>query len=165
MSCVLLCPSLLLLLSLCCISAAVGGSVVVLWGPSRHLGSLTAANWVSFDFNVSYSSCWSYSLINTLKLKKKLMIVLGVNRSKIVWVLTRNTYPFPNSYAHTEPTRMYSETGAPREWFRGLTDEDTALLSEQVCIIMYMYLFCLICIYMYTHVYMFIPAVFRSEAS
>jgi len=23
----------------------------------RHLGSLTAANWVSFDFNVSYSSC------------------------------------------------------------------------------------------------------------
>jgi len=23
---------------------------------SRHLGSLTAANWVSFDFNVSYSS-------------------------------------------------------------------------------------------------------------
>jgi len=37
---------------------------------SRHLGSLTAANWVSFDFNVSYSSCWGYSLINTLKLKK-----------------------------------------------------------------------------------------------
>jgi len=28
------------------------------WGmKSRHLGSLTAANWVSFDFNVSYSSC------------------------------------------------------------------------------------------------------------
>ena len=42
----------------------------MLWGPSRHLGSLTAANWVSFDFNVSYSSCWGYSLINTLKLKK-----------------------------------------------------------------------------------------------
>ena len=43
-------------------------------GTSRsiwHLGSLTAANWVSFDFNVSYSSCWGYSLINTLKLKKK----------------------------------------------------------------------------------------------
>ena len=35
----------------------------------RHLGSLTAANCVSFDFNVSYSSCWGYSLINTLKLK------------------------------------------------------------------------------------------------
>ena len=35
-----------------------------------HLGSLTAANWVSFDFNVSYSSCWGYSLINTLKLKE-----------------------------------------------------------------------------------------------
>ena len=43
----------------------------MLWGPSRHLGSLTAANWVSFDFNVSYSSCWGYSLINTFKLKKK----------------------------------------------------------------------------------------------
>jgi len=41
-------------------SAAVGGFVrrsQVMWGPYRHLGSLTAANWVSFDFNVSYSSC------------------------------------------------------------------------------------------------------------
>ena len=46
-------------------------SMELLWGPSRHLGSLTAATWVSFDFNVSYSSCWGYSLINTLKLKKK----------------------------------------------------------------------------------------------
>jgi len=27
----------------------------VLWGPSRHLGSLTVVNWVSFDLNVSYS--------------------------------------------------------------------------------------------------------------
>jgi len=36
---------------------------------TRHLGSLTAANWVSFDFNVVYSSCWGYSLTNTLKLK------------------------------------------------------------------------------------------------
>jgi len=42
-----------------------------MWAPSRHLGSLTAANWVSFDFKVSSSSCWGYSLINTLKLKKK----------------------------------------------------------------------------------------------
>ena len=42
----------------------------MLWGPSRHLGSSTAANWVSFDLNVSCSSCWGYSLINTLKLKK-----------------------------------------------------------------------------------------------
>ena len=38
-------------------------------GSNWHLGSLTAENWVSFDFNVSYSSCWGYSLINTLKLK------------------------------------------------------------------------------------------------
>ena len=35
----------------------------VVWMKTRtcnrhgHLGSLTAANWVSFDFNVSYSSC------------------------------------------------------------------------------------------------------------
>ena len=43
----------------------------MLWGPSRHLGSLTVANWVCFDFNVSYSSCWGYSLINTFKFKKK----------------------------------------------------------------------------------------------
>jgi len=26
-------------------------------------GELTGANWVSVDFNVSYSSCWGYSLI------------------------------------------------------------------------------------------------------
>ena len=38
-------------------SAAVGEFVAGDWGPSRHLGSLTAANWVSFDFNVSYFSC------------------------------------------------------------------------------------------------------------
>ena len=38
---------------------------------SRYLGRLTAANWVSFDFNVSYSSCWGYSLINTLKKRRK----------------------------------------------------------------------------------------------
>ena len=43
----------------------------MLWGPSRHLGSSTAANWVSFDLNVSCSSCWGYSLINTLKIKNK----------------------------------------------------------------------------------------------
>ena len=30
--------------------------------------TLNCMNWVSFDFNVSYSSCWGYSLINTLKL-------------------------------------------------------------------------------------------------
>ena len=30
---------------------------VVLSPFTRHLGSLTAANWVSVDFNVSYSSC------------------------------------------------------------------------------------------------------------
>ena len=48
-----------------CVPAVLGGLTV--W----HLGSLTGANWVSFDFNVSYSSCWGYSLINTSKFKKK----------------------------------------------------------------------------------------------
>ena len=43
------------------------------------MGSLTHANWVSFDFNVSYSSCGGYSLIKTLKLKK---IVVTQNRRK-----------------------------------------------------------------------------------
>jgi len=41
---------------------------------ARHLGSFTTgclSNWVSFDFNASYSSCSGYSLINTLKLKQK----------------------------------------------------------------------------------------------
>jgi len=36
---------------------AIAAASVVMWGPSRHLGSFTAANWVSFDFNVAYSSC------------------------------------------------------------------------------------------------------------
>ena len=71
MSCVLLCPSLLLLLLLRCILLLLVDLSLVLWDPSRHLGSLTTANWVSFDFNVSYSSCWGYSLINTLKLKNR----------------------------------------------------------------------------------------------
>jgi len=69
-SCMLLCPSLLLLLLLCCILLLLVDLSQVMWGPSRHLGSFTAANWVSFGFNVSYSSCGGYSLINTLKLKK-----------------------------------------------------------------------------------------------
>jgi len=65
----------------------IGTDLLIGWGPPNsnlfarancanffptstwHLGSLTAANWVSFDFNVSYSSCWGYSLINTLKSK------------------------------------------------------------------------------------------------
>jgi len=58
-----------LLLLLCCILLLLVDLSWVLWGPSRHLGSLITANWVSFDFNVSYSSSWGYSLINTLKLK------------------------------------------------------------------------------------------------
>jgi len=56
-SCVLLCPSLLMLVLLCCILLLLVDLSQVMWGPSRHLGSFTAANWVSFDFNVSYSSC------------------------------------------------------------------------------------------------------------
>ena len=56
-----------------------GRPLNVLHYSSRHLGSLTAANWVSFDFNVSYSSCWGYSLINTFKLKKNSSFT-GANR-------------------------------------------------------------------------------------
>jgi len=40
---------LLLLLLLCCNLLLLVDLSLVLWGPSRHLGSLTAANWVSFD--------------------------------------------------------------------------------------------------------------------
>jgi len=47
--CVLLCPSLLLLLLLCCILLLLVDLPQVMWGPSRHMGSVTAANWVSFD--------------------------------------------------------------------------------------------------------------------
>ena len=38
-------------------SAVGGGSVVGVVGSLRHLGSLTTANCVSFDFNVFCSSC------------------------------------------------------------------------------------------------------------
>jgi len=54
---VLLYPSLLLLLLLCCILLLLVDLSQVMWGLSRYLGSFTAANWVSFDFNVYYSSC------------------------------------------------------------------------------------------------------------
>jgi len=57
----------------------------MLWGPSRHLESLTAANWVSFNFNVSYSSCWGYSLINTFKLKKKNLLPLRLSFERPVF--------------------------------------------------------------------------------
>jgi len=50
----------------------ISGNIVINEPPYKsHLGSSTAANWVSFDLNVSCSSCWGYSLVNTLKLKKK----------------------------------------------------------------------------------------------
>jgi hypothetical protein len=54
---VLLCPSLVLLLLLCCILLLLADLSLVLWGPFRHLWSLKAAKWVSFDFIVAYSSC------------------------------------------------------------------------------------------------------------
>jgi len=38
--------------------------------PSRHLGSLTAANSVSFIYIVSCSFCWGWASINTLIFKK-----------------------------------------------------------------------------------------------
>jgi len=53
-----------------------------LFNESRHLGSSTAANWVSFDLNVSCSSCWGYSLINTLKLKKKMKCSFNQNHAR-----------------------------------------------------------------------------------
>ena len=56
-SCVLPGPTLLLLLLLYCILLLLVDLSQVMWGPSRHLGSLTVVNWVSFGFNVSYSSC------------------------------------------------------------------------------------------------------------
>jgi len=56
-SCVLLWSSLMMLMLLCCILLFLVDSMQVLWGLSRHLGNLTAANWVSFDLNVSWCSC------------------------------------------------------------------------------------------------------------
>ena len=68
----------------------------MIWGPSRHLGSLTAANWMSFDFNVSYSSCWGYSLINTLKLKNIWFAHMSMLDFKLVcWREVANMVYFP----------------------------------------------------------------------
>jgi len=46
-SCVLMCPSLPLLLLLYCILLLLVDVSQVMWGPYRRLGSLTAANWLS----------------------------------------------------------------------------------------------------------------------
>ena len=47
----------------------------MLWGPSRHLGSLIAANWVSFDFNVVYAGSriyfWTFSQAHISKSELK----------------------------------------------------------------------------------------------
>jgi len=74
------------------------------------------------------------------------MIVLGVNRSKIKLCEYRlATHTLSPTRTHTLNPHVY--------------------ILTYVCIIMYMNSFCPICIYMHTHVYMFIPAVSRSEGS
>jgi len=51
---------------------------------------------MSFDFNVSYSSCWGYSLINTLKLKRFVAyICVGIkkqNKNKNLAPTVRHIY-------------------------------------------------------------------------
>jgi len=46
------------------------------------------SSWVSFDFNVSYSSCWGYSLINTLKLKHLNPRWIARTNPRACWGLT-----------------------------------------------------------------------------
>ena len=62
-----------------------------------------------------------------------------VNKDQIVWVTTRNTYLSP-THTHTLSPHVYKNT--------------------YVCIIIYKYLSCVIWMYMYTHVYMFIPMLY-----
>jgi len=119
----LLCPSLLLLLLLCCNLLLLVDLSYVLWGPSRHLRSLTAANWVSFDFNVSYSSWWGYSLINTLKLKKKINFSLGSIQDKLG---TQSTMPL--AHANTELMILFAE--APHSGF-AVQSPDESLINVQ----------------------------------
>ena len=47
----------------------------------------------NFDFNVSYSSCWVYSLIKALKLKKKLKkTAIGALEARCrIWCMARRT--------------------------------------------------------------------------
>jgi len=100
-----------------------------LWGPSRHLGSSTAANWVSFDLNVSCSSCWGWSLINTLKLKKKLLCFYY--RSSALWDREQSlSLPVitihENGVRHTEVESVKSTSIISRRWiwhFPPLYDE------------------------------------------
>ena len=67
--------------------------------------------WVSFDFNVAYSSRWGYSLIKTLKLKKF---------SKVFWEFVR--------MKKTSKTR---DAGGEEQWRSILTSfRDTATRSN-----------------------------------
>ena len=93
----LLCPSLLLLLLLSCKLLLWVDLFSMLWGPSRHLGSLTAANWGSF------SSCRGYSLINTLKLKKK------VCRNPLLDTAAQKRVPHPAFSAPFGPSGVLPE--------------------------------------------------------
>ena len=75
-----------------------------MWDPSRRFGSLIAANWVSFDFNVAYSSCWGYSLINTLKLKKWKVtnLVSSAQKHTPAHTHTRSvSFPLACTHTHT----------------------------------------------------------------
>jgi len=59
------------------------------------------ANWVSFDFNVSYSSCWGYSLINTLKLKNLIICTWHVRVPEFVKFRSIHfNFSVPERYAY-----------------------------------------------------------------
>ena len=65
--------------------------------------SLTAANWVSFDFNVAYSSRWGYSLINTLKLKRDCTARCVYHKGKTFVVYHKATDAFPCGIFYHKP--------------------------------------------------------------
>ena len=76
---------------------------------------------------IFYSSCWGYSLINTLKLKKPQTKKGAIRRGwmmRLWWVLTLSTKRPPcggcacNHCRHTRT--LWLSIGAPRHWFHGL---------------------------------------------
>ena len=112
---------------------------------TKHLGSLTAANWVSFDFNVAYSSRWDYSLINTLKLKKtqNYYIIL-------FWAITKAI--FTSLYVH------FLQWVLRALWNRCSEHQCMCrYISSQMFFDIYVHICkhtrCRVCTYVYIHIY------------
>jgi len=101
---------------------------------------------VSFDFNVCYSSCWGYSLINTLKLKKH---KYRHARQKIAhldcWTRSAKAWHFPTPYNvfQSSDVKLHTYTHDEKEqkivnrtcWDIGLKEGQGILLAVLECLL------------------------------